>query len=141
MEKLNIYSNWDKIDFKKAQSYFEDGFIPKFPEISEKLSDNVKLFPGIYVNKSREFIWPDINNNYYNEIGNCYALKDHIGILSDGTIVPCCLDGEAVINLGNIYTSNLEDIINGKRFQDMLCGFKNNKKCENLCRHCNFLDI
>ena len=39
---LNIYSNWDKIDFKKAQSYFEDGFIPKFPEISEKLSDNVK---------------------------------------------------------------------------------------------------
>lgn len=103
-------------------------------------NDNIKLSTNVYINKSREFIWPDIDNNYYNEYGKCHALKNHIGILSDGTIVPCCLDGEGVISLGNIYNDDFDEIINSKRFVDMLTNFKNNKKCENLCRHCNFID-
>ena len=103
-------------------------------------SENIKLSTNVYINKSREFIWPDINNNYYNEFGKCYALKDHIGILCDGTIVPCCLDGEGIISLGNIYNDDLDSIINSKRFKDMLDNFKNNKKCEDLCRHCNFIE-
>lgn len=106
-----------------------------------EVNNNVKLSDNIYINKSPEFIWPDVNNDYYNEIGNCYALRDHIGILSDGTVVPCCLDCDAVINLGNIYNDDLDSIINSERFNNMLYSFRNNKKCENLCRHCNFLDI
>lgn len=104
----------------------------------QKIS-NISLDKNVYLNFSREFIWPDLNNNYYFVNGKCYALKDHIGILSDGTIVPCCLDSKGIINLGNIFTDNLEDIINSKRYQDMLNEFKNNKKKEELCRHCKFL--
>lgn len=103
-------------------------------------NDNIKSNDNIYVNKSHEFIWPDLNNNYYSESGYCYALRDHIGILSDGTVVPCCLDGEGIISLGNIYTCDLESITDSERFMDMLEGFRNNKKCETLCKHCNFLD-
>lgn len=103
-------------------------------------NDNIKLTDNVYVNKSREFIWPDINNNYYNDSGSCYALRDHIGILSDGTVVPCCLDCDGIINLGNIYRDDLGNIINSNRFNNMLNNFRNSKKCENLCKHCNFLD-
>ena len=61
--------------------------------------------------KKNEFIWPNIDNNYLNELGTCYALKDQLAILVDGTVVPCCLDSNGVINLGNIYKQDLEEII------------------------------
>jgi radical SAM protein with 4Fe4S-binding SPASM domain len=107
-------------------------------DILEKKT-NIKLDENIFLSISKEFIWPDLSNNYYNEKGNCYALKDHIGILVDGTIIPCCLDSKGVIKLGNIFTDDLEDIINSKRFNSMLKCFKDNKKTEELCKHCKFM--
>ena len=102
--------------------------------------ENYKINDRIFINNFHEFIWPDIDNKYYSEEGTCYALKDHIGILVDGSIIPCCLDSKGIINLGNIYKDNLNDILNGTRVINMLNGFKNNKKCEEICKHCNFID-
>ena len=102
--------------------------------------DNFKINNYLFINNFHEFIWPDLNNDTYLENGTCYALKDHIGILVDGTIISCCLDTVGNINLGNIYKDNLEDVINSKRYKNMLEGFKNHKKCEELCKHCKFLD-
>lgn len=101
---------------------------------------NYKISNNIFINNFHEFIWPDLNNNYYNENGKCYGLKDHIGILVDGTIIPCCLDSEGIINLGNIYNDNLDDVLNSNRVINMIKNFENNKKCEELCKHCNFLN-
>ncbi len=103
------------------------------------LKNNTTISKNIFISINEEFIWPDLNNNYYNEIGTCYALTSHIGILVDGTIVPCCLDSKGIINLGNIYINDLDTVINSKRYQSMLNGFKNNKKCEELCKKCKFL--
>ena len=65
---------------------------------------------------------------------------DHIGILSDGTIVPCCLDSMGIINLGNIYNDELINILESDRVHNMINGFKNCVKNEELCCHCCFLD-
>jgi len=102
------------------------------------IKNNTKLIENIFISINEEFIWPDLNNDYYNEAGTCYALRDHIGILVDGTIVPCCLDSIGIINLGNIFESTLDDVKNTDRYNNMLSGFKNNKKCELLCRKCKF---
>lgn len=104
----------------------------------DELKNNITITKNIFISINNEFIWPDLNNDYYNEVGKCYALKDHIGILVDGTIVPCCLDSKGTINLGNIFKDELEDIIKSDRYKTMLNGFKNNKKCEPLCRKCNY---
>lgn len=104
------------------------------------INGHTKLSKNTFIDFDTEFFWPDQNNNYYNEFGTCYALKDHIAILVDGTIVPCCLDSNGIINLGSIFESTIEDIINSERYQKMLNNFKNNKRCEELCKHCNFLD-
>jgi len=93
----------------------------------------------LYVKQFHEFIWPDLNNDYYEETGTCYALRDHIGILVDGTVIPCCLDTEGTITLGNIYQDNLNDILNDEIVISMLKGFQQNKKCEELCKHCSFI--
>ena len=105
-----------------------------------KNDNHIKLRDNLYLDKQNEFIWPNLDNDYYNEIGTCYALKDQLAILVDGTVVPCCLDSNGTINLGNIYKSNLEDIINSDRYQKMLKGFQNRKACEELCKHCSFKD-
>lgn len=105
----------------------------------DNLKNNLTVSKNIFLSINEEFIWPDLNNSYYNESGTCYALRDHLGILVDGTIVPCCLDSRGVISLGNIFENDLTDIKKSKRYVDILNGFKANKKCELLCRHCKYL--
>ena len=107
--------------------------------IDEKV-ENYTINNRIFINNFHEFIWPDLDNNYYSEEGTCYALMDHIGILVDGTIIPCCLDSKGIINLGNIYADDLEDILKSNRVENMIKNFKCNKKCEELCKHCKFID-
>ena len=98
-----------------------------------------QLEKNVFIDFDDEFIWPSLNNNYYSDKGKCYALKNQIGILADGTIIPCCLDTLGVIKLGNIFVDNINDIINTFKYQNMLNGFKNNKKIEELCKHCSFI--
>lgn len=123
--------------------YYQD--IIKY--LNNKYNCNINLENGSYkvenhlfVNEFREFIWPDLNNNYYEEKGSCYALKDHFGILVNGTIVPCCLDTKGNINLGNIYKDDLNNVLNSDRCINIIEGFKCKEKREELCKHCSFLE-
>lgn len=100
--------------------------------------NNIKVNNTLYINKDEEFIWPSLSNSYYNEEGYCLGLKSHIGILSDGTVVPCCLDAEGIIALGNIFEESLETILSKERTKNIIKNFKNNKKIEELCKHCSF---
>ena len=100
---------------------------------------NITIKNKLYINNFHEFIWPDMNNNYYCDDGTCYGLRDHIGILVDGTVVPCCLDSKGIINLGNVYDTSLDTIIRQKRVTTMLDSFQNGKKSEELCKHCKFI--
>ena len=113
-------------------------YINNYFGVNIKSLEKCKIRDNIFLDIDEEFIWPDLNNKIYNEKGTCYALKNQIGILVDGKVVPCCLDSEGIIDLGNIYKDDLDSIINSKRYQDMLNNFKNNRKCEELCRHCDF---
>ena len=104
------------------------------------ISDNITIKDNVFINAFHEFIWPDLNNEYYSIKGTCYALRDHIGILVDGTIVPCCLDSKGDISLGNIFNDSIESILLSDRVIKMKQGFQNKEKCEELCRHCSFID-
>jgi len=101
-----------------------------------KNTNNIKISSTIYVDKDNEFIWPTVNN--HKSDGFCYGLSTHIAILVDGTIVPCCLDSNGVIELGNIFNDSLEDIINSNRYQNLLKSLRDRKPCEELCKSCVF---
>lgn len=103
--------------------------------------DSVKLADNVYLEFGREFVWPSLKNNYYNEEGTCLGCREQIGVLVDGTVVPCCLDSEGIINLGNIYNDDLCDIINSVLFQEIKSGFLKNKKVCDLCRKCSFYEV
>ncbi len=108
------------------------------PQIVDKLykEQNVKISSNIYVDKDNEFIWPTVTEEKSN--GYCYALKTHLGILVDGTVVPCCLDASGIINLGNIYTDTLENIMTTERYRKLKKSFQDHKPSEALCASCTY---
>lgn len=92
----------------------------------------------LYVNVQSPFEWPALDNAYCNDRGFCQGLRQHMAVLSDGTVVPCCLDGNAVMALGNIFTTPLKDILAGERSVRFIEGFRAKRAVEPLCRHCSF---
>lgn len=98
----------------------------------------IKIDDGIYLNQDSEFIWPDLKNQEFGNKGYCYGLRDQIGILVDGTVIPCCLDGEGKISLGNIFKTRLSEIISGERSTRIYNGFSRRVVVEEMCRKCGF---
>ena len=84
------------------------------------------------------FEWPDVSCEEGDSSVFCYGLSDHFGVLVDGTVIPCCLDREGVINLGNIHTESIESILSSDRAMAILDGFKNRCAKEELCRKCGY---
>ncbi len=107
----------------------------KYEEI---IKNKIKLGKNIFISEDKEFIWPSLDNPVLRNKGTCLGTKDHIGILVDGTVIPCCLDSKGIINLGNIFNNNLEDILNSEKFKTINQGFKENRIVEELCTKCGF---
>lgn len=103
------------------------------------VDDSIKIKDKVFISFNKSFVWPSFDNEINNSVGTCYALRDHIGILVDGSVVPCCLDSGGEIVFGNIYKDDLDNIVNSTRYLKMLNGFNNNIKCEELCKKCDFL--
>lgn len=98
----------------------------------------IKIKDKIYLEWGERFEWPDINEKVKGDKFFCYGLKDQFGILSDGTVVPCCLDSDGVINLGNIFNEDISTILNSERALNIVNGFKCGKASEELCRRCGY---
>ena len=98
----------------------------------------VRIRDKIFLEWGERFEWPDINAEIKGNKFYCYGLKAQFGILADGTVVPCCLDSNGVINLGNIFNEEIHTILHSPRASSMLEGFKCGKATEDLCRRCGF---
>ncbi len=108
--------------------------------IEEKVvpGSGVQLAERIYLNQDHEFAWPDLKAQEDDGKGFCHALRNQAGILVDGTVIPCCLDGEGVINLGNVYKTPFSEIIEGERANRLYEGFSRRTAVEELCRKCGY---
>ena len=98
----------------------------------------IKICDSVYLNQDHEFQWPDLKIEEDNSPGFCYGLRNQIAILVDGTVVPCCLDGEGVINLGNIHKTTFSKIVQSQRAADIFDGFSRREAVEELCRKCGY---
>lgn len=101
--------------------------------------NGVKLAEHIFLQRAPRFEWPNENGKQTQTQKNCYALRDHIAILADGQVVPCCLDADANMKLGNIFTQELLDILQTERATDIKKGFEQRKVVEPLCATCGFV--
>ena len=98
----------------------------------------VKLAENAFLNQDLEFVWPSMDSNVISECGTCWGLRNQVAILVNGDVVPCCLDENGEINLGNIYKSTFEEILDNNLTKKLIKGFEENKIIHNLCKRCGF---
>lgn len=101
-------------------------------------SRGLRIRDRIFVELDERFQWPDSNAEIQGDKFYCYGLKTQLGILADGTVVPCCLDSDGIIRLGNIFQQDLSDILSSQRAHDMQKGFQCGKASEDLCKRCGY---
>jgi len=130
-------AEFNKMLFKKIENFF--GSKIDLDLIYKDKIKSLRLASKILLNFDNYFQWPSLKNTHDSD-ATCHGLKSHIGILADGSVVPCCLDGEGIINLGNLHDSLLENILSSKRARDMKEGFAQDKAVEELCRKCSYKD-
>ncbi|MFJ8460728.1 MULTISPECIES: radical SAM/SPASM domain-containing protein [Lysinibacillus] len=123
-ETLNILENEYNLDYR-----IEETVQP---------GKGVKIAKNIYLNQDHEFRWPSLLEPEDEGKGFCHALRSQAAILVDGTVVPCCLDGEGVINLGNVNEKSFTDIVQGERANNIVDGFSRREAVEELCRKCGY---
>ena len=106
-------------------------------EWPEPRGGSFRLRDNLYLERAKKFDWPDLSAQ---ERGTqfCYGLRDQLGVLADGTAVPCCLDHEGDIALGNLFTQPLAEILQSERACALREGFSRRCPSEELCRRCGF---
>ena len=97
-----------------------------------------RLGQKIYLEYGDKFDWPDLSAADNGERVFCYGLRDQIGVLCDGTVVPCCLDHEGDLALGNLHETTLDAILETERAKAIYEGFQKGKAAEALCRRCGY---
>ena len=110
-------------------------FFPK-PWVQERRG--TRIGERIYLEYGDKFDWPDLKAADGGEGVFCHGLRDQLGILCDGTVVPCCLDHEGDIALGNLFTQSMEEILESPRVKAIYDGFSQRKATEELCRKCGY---
>jgi len=99
--------------------------------------NDIKLKDNVFLSIKEPFKWPDLQSIVVKE-GKCYGLRNQIAILVDGTVVPCCVDNNGDIDLGNIFESSLEQILNTDKAKRIKQDFENNKCAHELCKKCGY---
>ncbi len=115
-----------------------------FPEAvpADELSGGHKsrrMTGRLYLSFDTVFDWPEITPDVpVRERGFCHGLCHQLAILVDGTVVPCCLDRDGVIELGNAAQTPIAEILAAPRATAMLDGLAHGRLVEDLCHHCTF---
>ncbi|MDP4118602.1 MAG: SPASM domain-containing protein [Bacillota bacterium] len=96
------------------------------------------LSNNIFFSLGETFEWPSENGNYVSDTGYCLGTRSQVAILSDGTVVPCCLDAEGAVAFGNMFEQSFVEIINSQRFKDMNNSLNSRRLTEKLCKNCSY---
>jgi len=123
--------------FLKLSETFDASLL--LEKVYEERPKSIRLASKILVHFDNYFEWPSLKNKNYGH-GTCQGLQSHVAILASGKVVPCCLDCDGIIELGDLHKNTLEEIVTSKRASAMLSGFKEGKAVEELCRKCSYKD-
>lgn len=116
----------------------KEAFSIDFSTESLKEHHDITLAPRVFLQAAEKFQWPDMALPPQNHAVFCHGLRDQFAVLSDGTVVPCCLDHEGDIPLGNLFERPLAEILNSSRAKAIYDGFSARKAVEPLCQRCGY---
>jgi len=121
--------------FSRLNQAFESDL--SLENIYKERPKSIRLASKLLVHFDTYFEWPSLDNPVYGD-GTCQALHSHIAVLASGKVVPCCLDCDGIIELGDLHEESLNSIVSNERSTAMRLGFKEGKAVEALCQKCAY---
>ena len=109
-----------------------------YPEPWQRRYTGWRIGERVFLECAEIFTWPVESEAAPRECGRCHGLLDQVAVLVDGTVVPCCLDSEGEIALGNLYGSELDQILGDIRASEMRDGLLHGRLTEPLCQKCTY---
>ena len=135
---LTVYRLWNNGGADALNETILSSMEEAFPKPWVVERRGTRIGYRVYLEYGDKFDWPDLSAQDHGSGCFCYGLRDQIGVLCDGTVVPCCLDHEGDIPLGNLFRDDLEDIINTSMAKAIYDGFTRHRAAEELCRRCSY---
>ena len=137
-KKLVVFRLWNQGGAEEKNAEILREMERHFPRPWVQERKGTRIGNRIYLEYGDKFDWPDLNAEDHGNQVFCYGLRDQIGVLCDGTVVPCCLDHDGDLALGNLLEQDLETILNSDRAKAIYEGFQNRCAPEELCRKCGY---
>ena len=136
--KLISYRLWNNHGQDEKDGEILEMLEQYFPKPWVQERHGIRIADRVYLEHGDKFDWPDLAAPDGGCGVFCHGLRDQIGVLCDGTVVPCCLDHEGDIALGNLFNQSLDDILDSPRARAIYDGFSQRKAAEELCRKCGY---
>ncbi len=133
---------WNQGGYESTNEELINLIARHIPTPWKEQSNGWKVTDNIFLEYDKMFEWPDTARpEYAEEEQFCYALRNQIGVLVDGTVVPCCLDHAGDIALGNLFHTPLQEILSSPRAKAIYDGFTRHTAVEPLCRRCGYAAV
>ena len=136
--RIIAYRLWNQGGADALNGEILDTMAEYFPRPWAVERRGTRVGQKVYLEYGDKFDWPDLTAADNGERVFCYGLRDQLGVLCDGTVVPCCLDHEGDIALGNLFETDLETILQTPKAKAIYDGFSQGKAAEELCRRCGY---
>lgn len=137
-QKIVVFRLWNHGGAEAKNQQILEALEQVFPKPWAETRKGIRIGDRIFLEYGDKFDWPDLSAEEGNDRVFCYGLRDQIGILCDGTVVPCCLDHDGDLALGNLLHQNMEEILASPRAKAIYDGFSNREAAEELCRKCGY---
>lgn len=139
---LSVLRLWNGDGLRPGRNRNNDGILRRLHEVYpgdwKEVRGGPRMADKCYLEYGERFEWPDPEAPDYGERRFCMALRDHIGILCDGTVIPCCLDNDGRLGFGNLFESDLDTLLETPFARGMLQSFSEGKAPCDLCRRCGY---
>lgn len=109
-----------------------------YPETWQERYSGFRIARNTFLERAEIFDWPSETTAEPSTVGHCHGMIDQIAVLSDGRVVPCCLDAEGEITLGNLFECSLREILSSSRATRMCEGLTRGELIEPLCQKCTY---
>lgn len=119
-----------------SKKYNEENILKVYDELLKR--NTCEINKHIYLQTGEKFEWPvNTKDKTFDKIF-CYGLLDQFGVLSNGDVVPCCLDNNGEIKLGNIFNESFKDILEKEETKIFIKNMKDNIPPCALCKKCSY---
>ena len=137
-KKIVVFRLWNEGGKKDLNAQIERSLKDAFPGPWRDGRKGTVLGDKVFLEHGDKFDWPDLTAPEGSGKIFCYGLRDQLGILCDGTAVPCCLDHDGDLALGNIFRQSMDEILASPRAKAIYEGFRQREAAEELCRKCGY---